>query len=58
MNNFDALKRMNEEQIADLIMQFLWCAETQNTSKEAIIEWLKGNSMYLPFTDTYLGETE
>ena len=58
MNNFDALKRMNEEQIADLIMQFLWCAETQNTSKEAIIEWLKGNSMFLPFTDTDLGGTE
>ena len=52
MNNFDAIKRMNEEQIADLIMQFLWCAETQNTSKEAIMEWLKGNSMFLPFTDT------
>lgn len=64
MNNFDGIKKMNEKEMANLIMQFIKCSsKTHVTSVEMIEEWLKGNSMFLPFKDVYpfdgtLGDTE
>ena len=57
MTNLDAIKKQDAEQIADMMMQFIEVSKFATTSKEAIIKWLNGNDLYLPFTTKY-GETE
>ena len=54
MNNIDAIKKQDAEQIADMMMQFINVSKFATTSKEAIIEWLNNNDVFLPFK----GETE
>lgn len=50
MTNLDAIKGQDAEQIADLMMQFINVSKCAETNKEAIIKWLKGDDLYLPFT--------
>lgn len=57
MTNLDSIKKQDAEQIADMMMQFIEVSKFATTSKEAIIKWLNGNDLYLPFTTKY-GETE
>ena len=54
MNNIDAIKKQDAEQIADMMMQFINVSKFATTSKEAIIEWLNSDDVFLPFK----GETE
>lgn len=50
MTNLDAIKKQDAEQIADLMMQLINVSKFADTNKEAIIKWLKGDDLYLPFT--------
>lgn len=49
MTNLDAIKKQDAEQIADMMMQFINVSKFATTSKEAIIEWLNSNDVFLPF---------
>ncbi len=55
MTNLDAIKKQDAEQIADMMMQFINVSKFAETNKEAIIEWLNSNDLFLPFKS---GETE
>ena len=55
MTNLDAIKKQDAEQIADLMMQFINVSKFATTSKDAIIEWLNSDDVFLPFKT---GETE
>ena len=55
MTNLDVIKKQDAEQIADMMMQFINVSKFATTSKEAIIEWLNSNDLFLPFKT---GETE
>ncbi len=55
MTNLDAIKKQDAEQIADMMMQFINVSKFATTSKEAIIEWLNSDDLFLPFKS---GETE
>ena len=49
MTNLDAIKKQDAEQIADMMMQFINVSKFAETNKEAIIEWLNSDDLFLPF---------